>query len=266
MSVKDYFVTYAADPDTGYLFESAVRDLTEDINNTPPNTPVYIDKRFAENWPSYTFLLDRPTTTIDQTQPLNAPPTIPSKIYTWPHADQSAITATIPENSTLTLTLGSLSRGDLETTAYPLSLTYQISQQTAQTNLPLSINEIGAKLLTNSSATLLNNEQIQIDLYWQTDKVINDTYTTFIHLYDGDKLINQIDQVSGYGYWPTTKWQSTIILHEQFLMSVENSNENLQLFVGQYNTVTTKRVSIQETNATLKNNSVQISINKEIAR
>ncbi|MBP6789200.1 MAG: glycosyltransferase family 39 protein, partial [Candidatus Promineofilum sp.] len=69
LTVRDY-ARYAQQLDVAYLWESAAAELANAAQATPPETAVYLDRRFVEGWPSVTFLLgDRPVMPFDAANP-----------------------------------------------------------------------------------------------------------------------------------------------------------------------------------------------------
>ncbi len=57
LTINDYFFDYGTAPATAYWFETAARNLSEQINAEPAGKALFVDKRFWDGWPSVRFLL-----------------------------------------------------------------------------------------------------------------------------------------------------------------------------------------------------------------
>lgn len=144
----DYFKKYAFNPDTGYLFESAARELADSIvqngQDRPENrldlvrTERFIDQRLYYGWPSIQFLTqDREALTLfDPTQGWDAitaavDTDTQRSIYLYPYVDTPAniaaqVFSSTQPGSAIDVVVGPAARNDLDPQPFQLYTRFQI--------------------------------------------------------------------------------------------------------------------------------------------
>jgi len=88
---------------------------------------------------------------------------------------------------------------------------------------------------------------IHLTLFWQCLKEMDQDYTVFTHLVDGEgRLWGQQDNPPVDGFYPTTKWQEGEIVRDQYdlLISPEAQPGEYQLEIGMYLVETGQRLTI----------------------
>jgi hypothetical protein len=88
---------------------------------------------------------------------------------------------------------------------------------------------------------------IHLTLFWQCLKGMDQDYTVFTHLVDGEgRLWGQQDNPPVDGFYPTTKWQGGEIVRDQYdlLISPEAQPGEYQLEIGMYLVETGQRLAI----------------------
>jgi hypothetical protein len=121
LTVNDYFLEYGRQPETGYWFEAAARNLAENINTYEVSEAgYYLDQRFWVGWPAVRFLV-RPDREVTFFRPENVTPEqfgSSAVVYIWPYEGlEQALNGFAP--GLVSATNGELAQGDLETTPYP---------------------------------------------------------------------------------------------------------------------------------------------------
>jgi 4-amino-4-deoxy-L-arabinose transferase-like glycosyltransferase len=252
LGVNGYFRVYARQPETGYWFEAAARDLANDINQQAPESAVYVDRRFWEGWPSIPYLTDqerlltlyRPgELAADQIRP-------PAVIYAWPyeHLDETARSLAAP--ALVSASTGSLAQGDLEPEPYPLYVRYEsrdtttltkVSDESSLANFDNSIQLRGAEI------SPLADGRLQVDLYWSlVSEGMDRQVVAFVHVIGSDGFIGQSDSVPGDGNWPVPWWRKGLIVADSRLLALDvpYEEEEHQVLIGLYDAITRENLPV----------------------
>jgi hypothetical protein len=241
LTVYDYFVVYAHQPETGYLFEVAARDLAERMLAESPETTVVLDERFWSGWPSVRFLLhpQHPPTFF---QPTGSPFAPPVAFYRWPH--EADLVAAVPHLITgpalVSAELGSMARGDLEPTPYPLFVRYMAQPWGTSAHPPTAVYD-DFYILWDEPTLHHNEGQLQVVLYWTVTHDGADErppLTVFVHLLDTQtgQLIAQSDAPPAGGFWPSPAWRPDLLVEDVHTISLAEPYNPSQhhLVVGLY--------------------------------
>ena len=224
LTVHDYFVVYARQPDTGYLFEAAALDLAERILAEPAETAVVLDERFWSGWPSLRFVLhpEHPPLFFQTTLPPQAPPVA---FYIWPHeADWlAAVPPLVQGPARVTAEWGSLARGDLEPTPYPLFGRFSAQPWAGQMagHVPTAVYGDGY-LLWEPPQLVPTAQALQVTLWWTIAQEMEmaeprPSLTVYIHLLDTHtgQLIAQSDAPPAQGLWPSPAWRPDLLVQDK---------------------------------------------------
>ena len=233
-TLYDYFGVYGQDPNTGYLFETAARQLAEEVNTISADQSVILEKRFWDGWPSVQFLLNTPdhltilsAEELSQVEPEPAPEIA---FYLWPHdpAVWSQVGRWLQPDQTVSAVLGAQARGDLEPAPYPLSVRYMLSETKPtwlnKTAVPF-VSPTGQQAeLHGAQRSATSTQQLTVDLVWafNSDNPVTEPIVTFVQVIDSEtgQLIGQQDTLLAQGYIPPEWWGEGRLLHEQKLFDL----------------------------------------------
>lgn len=202
---------YGRSADTAYLFEQAATDMAAQINADTGD--VFIDQRFWDGWPSIRYLTNRPVTVFDTstssvTTKTMAEPVEAATVYFWPYENYDFIQNAIPPESELTITAGSLARGDLEPEPYVLNGRFSWQPSSSSAGAMATFGDftlVDAHILAQSDSTL------SVELAWTG----TGNATAFVHvLHDGNR-IGQSDAPIGSGYLPPDWLHTNLVVREQ---------------------------------------------------
>ncbi len=252
-TIQDYFVAYPAQPATGYLFESAAREMAERINADPADRPIFVDQRYQDNWPSQAFLLnpERELIRLDHRNLVDGWFTGPFVFYVSPIAglDMGQMIKGVQTNSDQPILIstqtGPLTRGDLETTAYPLYIRFAVSENESVESIVATLEEEGdgnGSLYTLHSAELNvrdDENKLIVDLIWSANGLVQDRNDiVFVHILDRQtgQVVAQSDSVPGQGFWPVKEWRSNMQIHDQheIFLGEEWDSARFQPLIGIY--------------------------------
>ncbi len=243
ITVRDY-QRYMRQPDTAYLFEAAARELGLRISaETAQN--VSIDDRYFVGWTAIPFLVDS-----DLQLYQGAPATaydLPHTIFAWPYESLDFVADQLYPNSSVTVMVGSLARGDLELTAYPFYVQYAMTekQESAVTTLANFDNQLWLEDVTIETA----DETLAITLTWRGEQLLQQPLTAFVHVADIETgAIVQSDMPPAGQFWSPLWWRENLSLIEQRDIAVRYDPERHTIFVGVYNSVTLDNLPIVDSN------------------
>ena len=253
MTINDY-AAYVNRPETFYLFEGAARTLAEEINQEPPESDIYLDRRFWEGWPSLRFLVQTgrdlayftPDTGVADSTAL------PLALYAWPHESLAFLPEAVPAPSLLSVEPGPLARGDLESDPYLLFIRFAATQPRPDLQAVARFGEPGSgqvMWLVGSAVTQPAPGRLQIDLYWQPGGPPRTPLVVFAHLVGEEGLIAQSDSPLAHGFWPSAGWQPEITIHERRFIKIDSTSEhaNREVLVGVYDAGTGTRLPVYDT-------------------
>ncbi|MFO7680605.1 MAG: glycosyltransferase family 39 protein [Chloroflexota bacterium] len=244
LTVRDY-VNYSRQPDVAYLFETAVTDLAQLINQEEGGTAVFLDEeRFWQKYAALRFLV--PAERVRLFRPENGLPidiTEKATLYAWPFADQAFVEQLWQPPSLVTIQEGSLARGDLEAEAYTLFVRYHAAPAAAMPELA----SFGAEFGLHEVAVAAQPDRIlQVDLVWSGGSAVPDNRVVFVHVVGPDGLIAQDDGPPGQGYWQAAWWQPGLFLRDRHELRLPETavGADYKLHIGWYDGQTLARLPV----------------------
>jgi len=259
VSIKDYYIDYASRPLTAYWFETAARELAESINVESPDRTVYLDKRLWDSWPSIRYLAseDRPIVLYRPQDFSPAETDPPATIYAWPYEGLEAVTTGISTPAIVSSEIGALAQGDLEPKPYPLYIRYVSDVVTGdiageQRTESILANFDDAIQLRKAEVKPIDQQQLQVDLYWSADGDVDVPIVTFVHVEDATSLIGQSDSIPSQANWPSKWWKPGLLIHDQHLLQLNGAfdEDQHQIRVGIYRSDTEERLPIRDLEGT----------------
>ncbi len=203
LTVRDYFVKYANDPQTGYAFQDAAVELAERINAHPG--PVWADERFPNEWESVRYLVDREVAWIPEQGVASVEP-LPAALFVWPYEPVEPQLAALPAGIRIAGWRGPLVKGDLEAEAYPLYWGYRLEPATSDPAGPVAFFDRGIQLY--QATVELLEDKLQITLIWMTEKEQEQDWRVFAHLRDSHgTVVAQDDGPPAGGTLPAAWWR-----------------------------------------------------------
>jgi len=251
LTARDY-VNYSAQPAVAYLFETAVIDLADSINNEGEETAVFVDEeRFWKKYSTLRFLVPAERVTLYHPQnELEVDINQQIAIYTYPFMEQDFIKPFLQPPALVNVETGSLARGDLETEAVPLYLRYAIESDPDLPKLADFGDQIGlyqVDVVETEDGTLL------VDLVWGAETAVSDNLVVFVHVVGQNGLIDQSDSPPADGFWQPDWWQSGVYLRDRHeIMLLEPvAVDSYDLHIGWYDAATQTRLPVTAVDGTL---------------
>lgn len=252
-TVQDYFVKYPALPETKYLFEAAARDLAEQINTDPADVPVFMDRRYQDNWPSLQYLVDsdRELFRLNHRDLIKNWFTGPFVLYIWPidgvfiDGLYEGVMEQDDRPILISTQTGPETRGDLETETYVLYQRFSLTEIAGFGEVTAVFGDADQTLYQLHAADSdLIDGTLTVDLFWSLDNPTGPELSknrhdiVFVHIIDtqSQQVIAQSDTVPGQGYWAVGRWQSNMLVHDQHIIPFDQAWDSTrhQLVVGMY--------------------------------
>jgi len=247
--VKDYFFIYGRQPETAYWFETAARDLADYINEEPDNMQVLVDQRFRDSWPSIQFLVEanQSVTYYEPDELATKEIEPPAVLYAWPYERLDLITARIESPALVQGQQGSLAQGDLEPEPYPLFVRHVIDEYR---ELPIMAYFDKNIALRGAKVSDLDNNTIQVDLYWSSTIKEDRQLISFVHVLGPTGLIGQSDTIPSEGNWPSQWWRPGLVIRDRHVIHLDEKLENKQpqIWVGLYNAYSQDNLPVADIN------------------
>lgn len=271
LTVRDYFFRYGGDPELRYSFETAATEMAVEIDRflgigwqgeglaakagaLHSKRRVYLDERLWRDWPSVRFLAPESPALHRLREGLPAEALGsegPVLLVLWPH-DESyrAWLNRLAPNREIRVGEGSLERGDLEETAYPLYVTMQASP--AEKPTALARLEGGLELIDYQLETV-DGHQLHVTLRWRATEPAATDYIAFVQLLqDGQLAAQSKDAPPGTRYLPTRWWRpGDVIVNEHYLEldePYEGDKAGQQMITGLYEWPSQSRLSVLDEN------------------
>jgi hypothetical protein len=209
---------------------------------------VHLAPRLWQNWPSVRYLCPQ-TPTLITVQPgaqeSDASPAEDVLLVLWPFEDNRAFLPFLPTGRVIAASEGAQERGDLEQQSRLLYVTLRSQPPTV---VPANLNaqwEEGISLV-GYTVERHSDRQLAVTLYWQAQRDIEASYTTFCHIMNGEQRIGQHDGLPAGGYYPTDLWRPGDTIADQHLISLSDDCDqgHCQMVVGLYAWETMKRLQM----------------------
>ncbi|MBN1261953.1 MAG: glycosyltransferase family 39 protein [Anaerolineae bacterium] len=215
----DYFLRFAEAPLAYHWFEAGPAALAGEINalagvgwngermlsGPPTGRQVYVDALFWEEWSAVPFLVPEANAEF---LPLATPPdlTQPMTFVVWPYRDwQPEIMPHLPHPAYLGVTVGPQAQGDKDPEPFTLAL---IVQAEPLPEIPEEIGYFDDGVRLRAALVKAGEEETLVRIWWDAYEPPAYDYTVFIHYLRDGEQIAQHDGPPGYGYLPTTFWET----------------------------------------------------------
>lgn len=233
------YLAYGRSADTSYLFEQAAADMAAQINADEGD--LFVDQRFWDGWSSIRYLTNRPVTIFDPQNGLTelielTASTGSVTVYFWPYENYDFIQNAIPPEAELTITAGSLARGDLEAKTYPLN--GRFSWQPATNSRAMAT--FGDFTLVDARILAQSDDNLLVELAWTG----TGNATAFVHVIHDGNLIGQSDAPIGSGYLPPDWLHAGLVVREQHRIALSQPYNSASdtLLIGLYDPATGRRL------------------------
>ena len=256
VTVRDYFYDYATRPQTSFYFETAARNLAEQVNvaaqTAPAGVGLYLDQRFWNgSWPAVNFLVD-PAAAVTAYDPAGGLPCAPAcplplTIFAWPYTTLDFVPQAIPVPAEVWVSAGPLAQGDLEPEPYPFFVQYQAVGISPDDRL--QANFANQLHLTSAQTSLAAPDRLLVDLVWTTPAGVAQPLVVFVHVLDpAGNFIGQSDAPPAQGYWANTWWQPGLWLHDRHEIELTQPFDASQhtILVGLYESNTHRRLPVTD--------------------
>jgi glutaredoxin-related protein len=259
----DYFFRYGADPQTAYAFEDAATQLAAEANrfvgsgwdgsglvaregNPRPGQRVYVDSRLWDEWAAIPFLV--PETGIVIRLPTESPPLEGGAgggtlLLLWPYDGVEHHLDLLPRNARIETHAGPLAQGDLEDAPYTAYVAYTADPRATRPAGHLA--HFGGQIALTDYAVEVSDQEWRVRLEWEALVPSLKNYTVFVHLRDGERVVDQKDGEPAGGYYPTRLWRSgDVVVDTHVLEPSKKWKDKPQLVVGLYVWPTMERLEV----------------------
>jgi 4-amino-4-deoxy-L-arabinose transferase-like glycosyltransferase len=261
-TIRDYFQVHVRSEAVYYNFETGAAELASDINRfigtgwteqsgwavgrQQPfaRRAVYLAPRLYRDWASLRFLVPVTGNLVllrEDTAPSEAADEV--QIIVWPYGEHSQHLRLLPRERLISVQQGPLERGDLETQARVLAVTYEA------TSLRDVSYYVGA--LYEHGITLVGYEidgqgpSTRLRLIWRAGNELDADYTVFVHWIRGSQRIAQSDSYPAQGLYPTHLWRTgDTVADDHTLEAVVTPGAGDAISVGLYQLQTMERLKV----------------------
>ncbi len=243
---RDY-AHYGRNPDVDQAFEGPAARLAQQVNDEGLQTAVFLDRRLWSDWPSLSFLVEQDEQLYFFSDPDDLPISLPqmTALYAWPYEGLDYIPGRFADSPMVKIESGDvvLEEGDIP--PYTLFVRYSSEPVDIKTS-PVAI--FGDQLtLYRADVVQMADDRLQVVVYWQANKTLEDDLTGFIHVRDQDMLISQVDRPIAQGWWPAGWWQPDQLIQERYVVPLPETYdpERHAILLGLYGTPDGRRLPVQ---------------------
>jgi 4-amino-4-deoxy-L-arabinose transferase-like glycosyltransferase len=248
-TATDYFGVYASADMTAYWFEAGAETMAGRINaflgsgwdgdrmqhGSSGDQRVFVEQELWQNWTSMPFTVGE-SAAVQLLPPDLEWPVIEEKpmvVFLWPYGDWRRVWSMLKGPAEIRVERGALSQGDRDLEPYTTYCAFYIMPSRTPTSA-LARFQGGAELVDATLQT--TNQGVHIALSWYAKAPLVDDLTVFVHIMrDGQRIAQDDDQPTG-GYYPTSRWRSGDIVHDdhfvQFAGQIDPQRD--QVLVGLY--------------------------------
>jgi hypothetical protein len=164
--------------------------------------------------------------------PADAPAGLYNLDLSWSVYDLDSRTSN-PETESK-VSLGAIRVGDLSASSIA-------NKQTAKLGDAISF------LGWNGNLTVARGQSLNLDLFWQTDRALKDSYTVFVHLTDASgQVVADADSAPSQGLYPTNLWKVGEDMRDRHILNIPADLQpgTYSLEIGMYLASTNTRLAI----------------------
>jgi len=272
---RDYFVRYPALPEVHYFFEEAATRLAADVNRflgsgwdgegwtarrgePTPGRWAFVEQRMWVEWASIPFLI--PSTDRVTTRPEEVPSGVESVLLIlWPHEDYRERLDLLPTPARIQVWDGPEAKGDLDPQPFVAYVAFAAEPVEEGQAEPLARFEGGIALL--DARVVPEGKTWRVELVWTTETPPQADYTVFIHLWDGESLVDQGDGDPAGGRFPMTWWRAgdqVVDIHR--LTPPDEWQGTPRVVVGLYLRSTLERLSVVDAEGQVLGDQVTVPV------
>ena len=250
VTIRDY-AAYGQNPELDHMFEAPAARLAQQINDEDSETAVFLDQRIWSSWPSISFLITEPDKLqrFSNFAALPHPAPVPAAVYAWPYEPLDFVPEVLASASLIAVDSGDLVPGVEDNPPYTLFVRYR-SELLDEQNPPTA--NFGDHLLLNRADVVeLEDEKLQLDVYWQAENGVENDLVAFVHVIGQDGLIGQDDNPFAQGRWLNEWWRPDLIIRQRHIVNLDESYDPAQhkILLGLYKAGDGERLPIYDANS-----------------
>ena len=139
----------------------------------------------------------------------------------------------LPRNARIEAHAGPLTRGDLEDAPYIAYVAYTADPRAGHPAGHLA--RFGDQIALTNYTVETDDQEWRVQLEWEALASPLENYTVFVHLRDGERVVDQDDGEPAGGYYPTRLWRSgDLVVDTHVLEPPKKWVGEPQLAVGLY--------------------------------
>jgi hypothetical protein len=106
--------------------------------------------------------------------------------------------------------------------------------------------EFGERIMLLGLDQELLDDGLQLILYWQAERPLDQNWTVFVHLMDSvGTLVAQRDRQPRDGHYPTSVWDQGEVVDDRHFLALPNLSDGVyQVVVGLYSTESNQRLPV----------------------
>ena len=209
---------------------------------------VCISSRLWDEWAAIPFLVPETERVTILSTGMTPPPTDGALLLLlWPYDwVEARLPRLLPRNARIEVHAGPLTRGDLEDVPYTAYVAYATEPRAER---PASyLARFGDRIALTGYTVETGVQEWRVQLEWETlasPPEAAENYVVFVHLRDGERVVDQDDREPAGGYYPTRLWRSgDVIVDTRVLTPPRDWEHEPQLVVGLYAWPTMERLKV----------------------
>ncbi|MDX1415671.1 MAG: glycosyltransferase family 39 protein [Candidatus Promineifilaceae bacterium] len=249
-NIRD-FNSYRLDPQLGNAYELAAARLAQEINDEGSNTTIFLDKRLWSSWPSISFLVTEP----DRLSPYRSPDDLPQpvggpvSVYAWPYETLDFVPEVFASAALVSIESGDQVPGVEDNPPYTLFVRYKTEE--ADERYSLDVNFGDHLQLYQAGVIPIEEDRLQVDLYWQAEETVGSDLVVFIHVLGAEGLIAQADAPLAQGRWSSQWWRPDLLIHERHILILDEPYDPMghKIKLGVYGAQDGQRLPVRPSSA-----------------
>lgn len=209
---------------------------------------VFLEARLWRNWPSLSYLVADPEsiTLFSSVDDLPQQITAPAAIYAWPYEPLVYGPERFPSPSLISIDSSDLIYGELDDSAYNLFVRHQLENIPQFESEPIA-DFAGELVLLRTDILELADDQLQVDVYWQLDALLDEELVAFVHIIGQDGLTGQHDAPLVEGRWLNSWWRAGQVIRDRHIVDLgQPYDAQQQILIGLYKAATGERLPVND--------------------
>jgi hypothetical protein len=172
---------------------------------------------------------------------------LPATFFVWPYEPLDYIPDRLTSPALISAADSDLVYDELNNSAYQLFVRYDAEPLPEKLAKP-GLQFAEGMMLQGAEILELADGRLQVDVYWQSDRKLEEELVVFVHVVGADGLLGQHDAPPAAGHWQASWWRPGQVIHDRHIVMLSEpfDAEQHRVLVGLYRAASGERLPVYD--------------------